>query len=189
MAMDPKAFAGDDEQRSLQELEEVFADPMFKQDQIGRAEIKALMEEAPSIAEAVKRLFRSYTDVRELSSGPIANLSESDRGGESSNRYDPYDRMRGYLEACGNYFDGLDRAAEKLSEELNVGDGVLYAEIVARLKQRHGITTEIVAHADMQFVLRHHDRHRRKLMLSETLDGPGRTFPSRSAVGKLGSAG
>jgi XRE family transcriptional regulator, fatty acid utilization regulator len=184
-AMDPKAFAGDDELRNLQELEEVFSDPMFKQDQIGRAEIKALLEEAPSIADAVKRLFRSYTDVRELNSGSIANLSEAERGGESGNPRDPYDRMRGYLEAQGNYFDGLDRAAENLSDELNVGEGMLFSNIIARLKKQYGIVTEIVAHADMQNTLRHHDRHRRKLMLSETLDGPGRTFQAAVLLANL----
>jgi XRE family transcriptional regulator, fatty acid utilization regulator len=184
-AMDPKAFAGDDDLRNLQALEEIFADPMFKQDQIGRAEIKALMEEAPSIAEAVKRLFHSYTNVRELSSGSIAHLSESERGGDAGNRHDPYDRMRGYLETCGNYFEGLDRAAEKLAEDLDTGEGMLFASLVARLKKQHGVTTEVVAHANMQFVLRHHDRHRRKLLLSETLDGPGRTFQAAVLLANL----
>jgi XRE family transcriptional regulator, fatty acid utilization regulator len=182
---DPKTFAGDDELRSQQELEEVFADPMFKQDQIGRIEIKALTEAAPGIADAVKRLFRAYTDVRELNSGSIVNLSESERGMDSDNRYDPYERMRGFLEASGNYFDGLDRAAESLSNSLNVGEGLLFSEIVGRLKKLHGIVTEIVPHANMQFVLRHHDRHRRKLMLSETLDGPGRVFQAAVLLANL----
>jgi XRE family transcriptional regulator, fatty acid utilization regulator len=182
---DPKTFAGDDELRNLQELEEVFADPMFKQDQIGRNEIKALAESAPSIADAVKRLFRAHTDMRELNSGTIVNLSESERGVESRNRHDPYERMREFLESSSNYFDGLDRAAEKLSEDLNVGDGMLFAAIVTRLKKTHGIATVIVPHADMQFVLRHHDRHRRKLMLSETLDGPVRVFQAAVLLANL----
>ncbi len=184
-AVDPKAFAGDDELRALQELEEVFADPMFKQDHISRGEIKSLLEEAPSVADAIKRLFRSYTDVRELSTGSIVNLSEGERGVETRNPHDPYDRMRAYLESCGNYFDRLDRAAEKLREDLDVGEGLLFAGLVSRLKKQHGITTDIVPHANMQFVLRHHDRHRRKLLLSETLDGPGRTFQAAVLLANL----
>jgi predicted transcriptional regulator/transcriptional regulator with XRE-family HTH domain len=182
---DPKTFAGDDEARALQELEEVFADPMFKQDQIGRAEIKALAEAAPTIADAVKRLFRAHSDIRELNSGNFVHLSESERGGESVKRHDPYERMRSFLESSANYFDGLDRAAENLTDTLNVGNGMLFAEIIGRLKKVHGISTVIVPHADMQFVLRHHDRHRRKLMLSETLDAPGRVFQAAVLLANL----
>jgi XRE family transcriptional regulator, fatty acid utilization regulator len=172
---DPKSFAGDDELRALKELEEMFSDPMFKQDQIGRMELKALAEQAPAVAEAVKRLFRVHMNMRELSSGTLVNLAESERDGAAPDLHDPYDRMRGFLEASGNYFDGLDRAAEALAVEVN-GAGVLYGALTARLKKRHDIDTVVVPQSSMQFLLRHHDRHRRKLMLSETLDGPGRTF-------------
>jgi XRE family transcriptional regulator, fatty acid utilization regulator len=181
---DPKTFAGDDELRNLQELEEIFADPLFKQDQIGRVEIKAFAEAAPGIADAVKRLFRAHSDMREISAGPLVHLSESERGAGGGG-HDPYERIRGFLEQQGNYFDGLDRAAEHLSAQLSAEDGLLYANLVARLKKQHGIAVVIVPHAEMQFVLRLHDRHRRKLMLSETLDAPGRTFQAAVLLANL----
>jgi XRE family transcriptional regulator, fatty acid utilization regulator len=182
---DPKSFAGDDELRAMQELEEVFADPMFKQDQIGRTEIKAFAENAPAIADAMKRLFRVHADLRELNSGALVNLSESERSGTALRLHDPYDRMRGFLEASSNYFDGLDRAAEAFAAELHAGDGLLFGAMVARLKTRHDIDTVVVPLAEMQFMLRHHDRHRRKLLLSETLDGPGRTFQAAVMLANL----
>src|SRR6202041_1604002 len=52
----------------------------------------------------------------------------------------------------------------------------LFATLGARLRERHSIVTRIMPVDVMRETLRRFDRHRRQLLVSELVDGHGRTF-------------
>jgi predicted transcriptional regulator len=66
---------------------------------------------------------------------------------------------------------------------LNVPAEGLFAALSARLREKHSILTRIMPVDVMRETLRRFDRHRRQLLISELVDGPGRTFQLAFQVG------
>src|SRR6202035_1874069 len=88
----------------------------------------------------------------------------------------PIERVRDLIEANRNYFGELEQTAEVLRDELNVPAEGLYAALAARLREKHSVVTRIMPVDVMRETLRRFDRHRRQLLISELVDGPGRAF-------------
>src|SRR5438132_6233317 len=97
---------------------------------------------------------------------------------EEATRFEanPIERVRDLIEANRNYFPELEQAAENLRDELNVPSEELFAALATRLRERHSIVTRIMPVDVMRETLRRVDRHRRQLLISELIDGPGRAF-------------
>src|SRR5205085_365139 len=62
--LDLRSFTGDPDAGGEADLQEVFADPLFQDLPIPRHEVNDLVENAPSAAEAVVRLYRAFLDGR-----------------------------------------------------------------------------------------------------------------------------
>src|SRR5471030_1929742 len=62
--LDLRAFSSAADAGAEADLQEVLADPMFKDLQVPRHEILQLGEQSPSAAEAFVRLYRAYADRR-----------------------------------------------------------------------------------------------------------------------------
>src|ERR671917_1368260 len=60
--LDLRSFTGDPETGGEADLQEVFADPMFRDLPIPRHEISTVVENAPGAAEALVRLYRAVLD-------------------------------------------------------------------------------------------------------------------------------
>lgn len=186
-AIDARSFAQEEELRAAGELEEIFADPIFQPATISRSEIGLLAEDAPEVSEAIKRLYRSYVEMREYhtaGSGPSTkdDRSENQRAAGTD---DPIEQTRIFLERSGNYFPSLEKSAEEISTQLRAKNGMLFEAIVEHLKARHGVTVQIVPLENMRRLLRHYDKHRKKLMISELVDASSRTFHAAFHLGML----
>src|SRR5260370_32312713 len=88
----------------------------------------------------------------------------------------PIERVRDLIEANRNYFPELEQAAENLRDELNVPSEQLFTALSTRLREKHSIVTRIMPVDVMRETLRRFDRHRRQLLISDLVDGPGRSF-------------
>src|SRR5437763_218097 len=95
----------------------------------------------------------------------------------------PIERVRDLIEANRNYFPELEQAAEHLRDELSVGAEELFAALATRLREKHSVVTRIMPVDVMRETLRRFDRHRRQLLISELIDGPGRTFQLAFQIG------
>src|SRR5207247_3810279 len=95
----------------------------------------------------------------------------------------PIERVRELIEANRNYFPELETAAETLRDELNVAPDGLFAALAERLREKHSIVTRIMPLDVMRETLRRFDRHRRQLLISELVDGPGRAFQLAFQIG------
>src|SRR5437762_9652735 len=101
----------------------------------------------------------------------------------------PIERVRELIEANRNYFPELEQAGETLRDELNVPSEELFAALSTRLREKHSVVTRIMPVDVMRDTLRRFDRHRRQLLVSELVDGPGRAFQLAFQIGLFECAG
>jgi XRE family transcriptional regulator, fatty acid utilization regulator len=173
--LDLRDLATADEDRLFAELNEVFSDPLFRQIEIPKQELRDLAELCPGVTHALQRLYAAYAEARRGETMAAAQMADRDEGGARFEA-NPIERVRDLIEANRNYFAELDQAAEALRDELNVPAEELYAALAARLREKHAIVCRIMPVDVMRETLRRFDRHRRQLLISELIDAPGRIF-------------
>ena len=111
-SLDPREFATDDHDRTVTELDEVFADPLFRNTPVPRLELRETVESAPGLVDAVNRLYRAYAAMRGAREMRTPNLNDRDRAEDAADN--PVDRVRHHIQEAKNYFPELDEAAESL---------------------------------------------------------------------------
>ena len=126
------------------------------------------------MTHSLQRLYAAYTEARRGETMVAAQMADRDEGARFE--ANPIERVRDLIEANRNYFPELEQAAETLRDELNVPAEGLFAALAARLREKHSIVTRIMPVDVMRETLRRFDRHRRQLLISELVDGPGRIF-------------
>ena len=116
--LDLRAFSGDADKGSEADLQEVFADAMFRDLPIPRHEVTDLIENAPGASEAIVRLYRAFMDQRRRESlGLSPTLSDEAR--EAGAELTAADWVRDHIQAHRNHFGELDALGEALAAELN----------------------------------------------------------------------
>src|SRR5206468_8156593 len=140
--LDLRDLATADEDRFFAELNEIFSDPLFRQIDVPKQELRDLAELCPGVTHALQRLYAAYAEARQGETLAAAQMADRDVG----TRYEanPVERVRELIEANRNYFPELEQAAETLRDELNVPAEELYAALAARLREKHSIQTRIM---------------------------------------------
>ncbi|MBN9582916.1 MAG: DUF2083 domain-containing protein [Afipia sp.] len=175
--LDLRDLATADEDRFFAELNEIFSDPLFRQIDLPKQELRDLAELCPGVTHALQRLYAAYTEARRGETMAAAQFAERSEGGVGARfEANPIERVRDLIEANRNYFPELETAAETVRDELNVAAQDLLAALTARLRERHAMTVRIMPVDVMRETLRRWDRHRRQLLISELIDLPGRAF-------------
>jgi predicted transcriptional regulator/DNA-binding XRE family transcriptional regulator len=172
--LDLRDLASADEDRFFAELNEIFSDPLFRQIDLPKQELRDLAELCPGVTHALQRLYAAYTEARRGETMVAAQMADRDEG----HRFEanPIERIRDLIEANRNYFPELEQAAEALRDEINVPAQDLHAALSTRLREKHSVVTRIMPVDVMRETLRRFDRHRRQLLISELVDAPGRAF-------------
>ena len=179
--LDLRDLATADEDRFFAELNEIFSDPLFRQIELPKQELRDLAELCPGVTHALQRLYAAYTEARRGETMVAAQMADRDEGARFE--ANPIERVRDLIEANRNYFPELETAAENLRDELNVPAEELFAALSARLREKHSILTRIMPVDVMRETLRRFDRHRRQLLISELVDSPGRAFQIAFQIG------
>src|SRR5258705_210991 len=135
----------------------------------------------PRFRRIRQQLGLSQTQTRRGEPSVAAKMAGRDGG--SRFQANPIERVRDLIEANRNYFPELETATETLRDELNVSAEELFAALGTRLREKHSIVTRIMPVDVMRDTLRRFDRHRRQLLISELVDGPGRAFQLPFQVG------
>ncbi|WP_294925996.1 helix-turn-helix transcriptional regulator [uncultured Paracoccus sp.] len=150
-------------------------DPAVGAGPLPRAEVEAVMQASPRLAEAFVRLHERHRELvlqSQSDENPIADRNKVEVLDEISR---PVDTIRNWFYAQRNHVDVLDRAAEALAEELALHRNEPHIALTGRLSA-HGISVRILPAAVMGDRLRRFDLHRRELMLSELLGQASRRF-------------
>jgi len=179
--LDLRDLATADEDRFFAELNEIFSDPLFRQLDLPRQELRDLAELCPGVTHALQRLYAGYIEARRGETLAAAQFADRDEGARFE--ANPIERVRDLIEANRNYFPEVEQAAETLRDELGAGTPELFAALSARFRERHSGTVRIMPVDVMRDTLRRWDRHRRQLLISELVDLPGRTFQLAFQIG------
>lgn len=178
--LDLRDLATADEDRFFAELNEIFSDPLFRQIDLPKQELKDLAELCPGVTHSLQRLYAAYTEARRGETMVAAQMADREQIRYEAN---PIERVRDLIEANRNYFPELEQAAETVRDELNVSSQELFGALAERLRERHSITTRIMPVDVMRETLRRFDRHRRQLLISELVDFQGRAFQAAFQIG------
>jgi predicted transcriptional regulator/DNA-binding XRE family transcriptional regulator len=173
--IDPREFMEDGADVAVEGLEQVLADPLFRDAPVARAELQDAAEYAPSVIAAMQRLYRAYTTAKETSEARVLGGADPDRT-ESAPDDNPVDRVRAILHENRNHFPELDALAESFASDLALEGPEPFHIMSERLRGRHGIRVRLLPVDVMGDRLRWYDLHRRQLLISEIMDQPGRTF-------------
>jgi predicted transcriptional regulator len=171
--IDPRDFIESEGEHSASEIEQILADPLFRDAAVPRGEVRDAAENSPALLAAMARLYRAYVAAREASEAGAG--ADRDRA-EPVPGDSPVDRIRAILQEARNHFPDLEDAAETLAAELEPAGNGLYFALCEHLRARHGIRVRALPAEVMGDRLRWYDHHRRQLMISEAVEPPGRTF-------------
>ncbi|WP_375787637.1 short-chain fatty acyl-CoA regulator family protein [Bradyrhizobium sp. Pha-3] len=178
--LDLRDLATADEDRFFAELNEIFSDPLFRQIDLPKQELRDLAELCPGVTHALQRLYAAYAEARRGETLVAAQMADREGSQFDAN---PIERVRDLIEANRNYFPELESAAENLRDELNVPTEGLFTALATRLREKHSIVTRVMPVDVMRETLRRFDRHRRQLLISELVDSAGRSFQLALQIG------
>ncbi|MFM8819466.1 MAG: short-chain fatty acyl-CoA regulator family protein [Phenylobacterium sp.] len=155
------AESGDDSAR----LQAALRDPMFGGIELKALEVADAAANFPGVTEAFLRLYTAYREEQ------LALADRSVDGREGEDASDPVAESRRFLAARRNSFPGLDDAAERLAQAVAGNEG-----LAGHLKARHGLRVRRLPPDVMTGATRRLDRHRREVLLDDTLDGASQSF-------------
>lgn len=173
--IDPREFMEDRADAAVEGLEQVLADPLFRDAPVSRTELQDAAEYAPSVIAAMQRLYGAYAGAREAGEARVLARADPDRT-ETLPGDSPIERVRAILHDNRNHFPELDDLAERFASDLALEGPEPFHVMAERLRARHGIRVRVLPVDVMNDRLRWYDLHRRQLLISEVMDQPGRVF-------------
>jgi len=148
-------------------LAEIFSDNLLSDLGVPRYELAELANNAPSIADAIARL---YTAIKEAERNPSMATS-----GDARALVTPENWVRDYIQQHRNHYPELEQCAETLGGALS--DPLSMSEPMRRrLKEAWGISARVVPQDELGNVSQLYDPDRRLFLLSSQLRPENRTF-------------
>lgn len=183
LQVDLATFASEEEARTVAELVEVFADPLFEPHEVGTAEVRELASVAPSAARAVVALYHAYKRAREDGEALADAVGDHDEGADPARLSS--EEVTALIQRHQNHFPALELAAEELWRRARLDRQDLYPGLVRHLEKELGFAVRIApAEAEAQ-ELRRYDPDRRLLTLSELLPTRARNFELAATIALL----
>jgi predicted transcriptional regulator/DNA-binding XRE family transcriptional regulator len=179
--IDLQRFAEDDEARLLGGLREVLTDALFRESDLGRQDLRELAAATPGMAEAMIQLYGAYRQAR------LELEALADRGGNPglAPALSPVEAARDFFQAELNHFPEIEEAAEDLWRRAGLDPHSLFASLARYIEATHGLRVQLMPAAVMGSMIRRHDPHRKRLLLSEMLSPASRAFQLACAVAFL----
>jgi XRE family transcriptional regulator, fatty acid utilization regulator len=171
--IDLQRFAEDDEARLVSGLSEVLTDALFRGTDLGKQDLRELAAVAPGIAEAMTTLYGAYRQARQELEA-IADAAGSPDLARL--RTSPTEAARDFFQAELNHFPELEAAAEDLWRRGGLDATALYASLARYLEGTHRLKVQLMPAGIMGAMIRRHDPHRGRVLLSEMLPASGRAF-------------
>lgn len=173
--VDLHAFGGDEDARVVNDLLEVFSDPVFDPYHLTSADLRELALNSPQIARAVLALYSSFKTQREASEELASRLDGEESTGVDRSQL-PSEEVNDLVQKHMNYFPELEESAEELWRKARFDAEELYPGLIRYLDKQHGIHVRIARGGAERGVLRRFDAEKKILTLSELLPTRSRTF-------------
>ncbi len=172
--LDLESFAVEEEERLGAELAEVFSDPLFAGLDVDADELRDLALHASSAARGVMRLYRTWrrgVDGAAVEIQPSSRLANED--------------VSDLFQARDNYLHELEAAAERLTLDQALDVKQMTVGLERALRERHGVTVEVVGADALAGAVRRYDPTSRRLQLSEVLTPASLKFQLAHQIGML----
>lgn len=166
--LDWQRFDADQAATRLAAIREAISDPLFDEPLPSPEALHRSVEQQPLLADRFLRLHAAYRrseERRQIVDDAIAS------GVPGSGRL-PWEEVRDWFHAAGNYVDPIDRGAETLAGEIEEGE----TAIVARLEAKHGLQVVFAASDAADMPLRAFDRATGRLTIHRALPTASRRF-------------
>jgi predicted transcriptional regulator/DNA-binding XRE family transcriptional regulator len=166
--VDVRSFAaGGGARTGPDELAEIFSDALLGDLDVPRYELAELAHNAPSVADAIARL---YAALKEAGRNP--GLTSA---GDARALVTPENWVRDYIQQHRNHYPALEEAAETLGGALS--DPLSMAEpLRRRLKEAWRISARVVPQSELGNVSQLFDAERRLFLISSQLRSENRLF-------------
>nr|WP_208827342.1 helix-turn-helix transcriptional regulator [Bradyrhizobium neotropicale] len=181
LGIETNYFAADDDLRLASELRESASDPLFGS-AVSVNEANAAVRVAPDISQRFLHLYRGYLALEEEHRSLQTRVAQNDVGAAS--RF-PYDEVRDWVQSKRNYFDALDRAAERLAEARNFHPENHSEDLIRYLRDVYGIRTGQAPDALGNGMIWRLDNNAKTLFLSEDAPVESRLFWIAHVIGLL----
>lgn len=169
--VDWRDLINDNDVTRLADLRAAVRDPMFPEDRPDLQELRSAIDHAPKLVDRFLQLYQSHRATVDRFMALTAQDSDSTLLAVS-----PETAIHDFFRSNSNHFDALERAADDMRAEMDSPADDIYADLKARLLDRHGVDTAIARISDMPDTLRDYDAAKSHLALSEALDHPNRIF-------------
>ncbi|MEQ8968019.1 MAG: short-chain fatty acyl-CoA regulator family protein [Azospirillaceae bacterium] len=187
--LDLTSFAEDDGARVLSGLQEAFGDPLFDGAGLKRQDVVDLAQASPSAAEAVIQLYQAYVhardDLRLMTEQAGGAEAAGEAGGAPPDPGGALDEARDWFHHHNNYFADLEEAADEVRRTAEIEAGAVQAGLVRYLDQELTVRVKVMPVDVMGGAWRRYDRHGRRVLLSEMLPEPSRTFQLAHQIGLI----
>ncbi len=174
LKLDIGSLAGGEDERLNSDLMEALSDPVFEVHDVKASDVRELVATLPGIGHVLLDLYRAH-----LSKGGTADGELSDTGetkAESRLAVLPSEEVSELIQLRRNHFPELELAADQLWQDNDIALHTLQPDLIRVLAQRFAVQVEIVPRERMPNLLRSYNPLTRRLLLSEMLAGPSRTF-------------
>lgn len=171
--VDLQDFAQDDDSALIEQLGKIAEDPYFQASPPGKQELRDFASQHPLLAHHFAGLFHALKDTRQNLQHLAEKLALGEHSGVAAM---PLEEVRDYFQNQHNYFPVLEEAAEELWQKGDLEADDLYRSMTDHLKNVHGTRVKIMPLDVMGSMIRRHDRHARRILLSESLSPSARLF-------------
>ncbi|MDQ0456355.1 helix-turn-helix domain-containing protein [Rhizobium paknamense] len=177
--IDLSDLSGGEGDRLLSALAETLADPLFGVHGASVQELKMVVHNAPGIAHALITAHRAYRHNSER----LASIGDTLDRAATTVEQTPYEEVRDFFHFMDNYIHDIDVLAEKLAEEIGIGEQEASGALSDYLASRFQVRVRRMA--EPNDVIRSFDETGRVLTLSPYLQPATRDFQMALQIAQL----
>ncbi len=181
--IDIQAFADTDEVRLAGQLTEVFSDPLFRDCDIKKHDVRELASVTPTLGQAVLDLYHAYHEAQVAIRALAERVADRDKLQLLQTKAFPLEEVRDFFQAHENHFPELEQAAEALWQTAGLVQGDLRRGLTDHLAKVHQVRVKRMPVEVMGHAIRRFDFHNRRLLLSELLSPQARAFHLAVKIG------
>ena len=185
-AVDITSLSDQDSDRVLADVVEALADPLVGAAQPSSADVKLVVQNAPSFAKAFLAMHQAMRRAGEQ----IAELDETLERTGALSEPTPYEEVRDFFHYVDNYIHELDLAGEKLGEQITKSRGSPVRGLAEHIERKHRVRVTIGAERQGGTeqdgkTLRHFDPVSRVLWLNARTPASTQAFQIAHQIGLL----
>ena len=180
LALSLKDLTVESNKRMLSDVMEVLSNEIFEDLDITNLDTTEFIGNNPNIAKALLTLNDSYKSLRDDMQNRLEIMDVESSIKERKSSRLPVEIVSDFLQENKNYFDILEKMAEKLRDKIGLkfgpGIGSTEVKLTSYLKKEYNIDVTIVPPEDDQKSVKKFDKKSQTLFLSEMLTYTARNF-------------